>query len=169
MSLENKLRFAKSPPEVCLVARAATLLFAIPPLLRLMDIERIVQKLTPTPSRPANEALTEERIAYLCHRTISFLRRVSRRPNCLRRSLVLYHCLRVHGVPVVIHFGVKRREKTLAGHCWLTLNGSLYHERPEMVSQFAQMFSLPAPGPGDADPHTPEEPPPDVRGVSFDG
>ena len=169
MSFENKLRFAKSPPEVFLVARAATLLFAIPPLLKLMDIERIVQKLTPVPPPPANEALPEERITHLCHRTISFLRRVSYRPNCLRRSLLLYHCLRVHGIPVIIHFGVKRREEMLEGHCWLTLSGSLYHEHPEMVSQFTHMFSLPASGTNGTDRHAPKEPPPDMRGVSFDG
>ena len=168
MSLKNKVRFAKSPPEVLLVARAATVLLAIPSLLRLMDIERIVRELTPKTRSQAGKTLPEERIAYLCHRTVSFFRRVSYRPNCLRRSLVLYHCLRLHGVPAVIHFGAKRQDGVLAGHCWLTLNGSLYHERPEMVSQFAHMFSLPAPEPADTRLISPEGPPSDVRGLSFD-
>ena len=168
MSLKNKVRFAKSPPEVLLVARAATVLLAIPALLRLVDIERIVRELTPKTRSQAGKTLPEERIAYLCHRTMSFLRRVPCRQNCLRRSLLLYHCLRVHGVPVVIHFGVKRREDTLEGHCWLTLDGSLYHERPEMVSQFAHMFSLPAPKPADTRLISPEGPASDVRGLSFD-
>jgi len=143
MSLGKKLRFAANPAEVFVFARAAAVLAAIPPLLKIADIEHIVRTLTPARPRAGGGALPRDRVTYLCHRTFGFAARLRYRPNCLRRALVQYYCLRLHGIPAVIHFGVKRDDETLAGHCWLTVDGSLYDERAEMVSQFAQMFSLP--------------------------
>jgi hypothetical protein len=160
MSLGRKLQFAANPAEVFVVARAAALLAAIPPLLKFVDIERIVRTLTPARPRAGHAALPRERVTYLCHRTFGLAGRMSYRPNCLRRALVQYHCLRLHGVPAVIQFGVKRNGAALEGHCWLTVGGSLYDERSDMVSQFAQMFTLPS-----AD----GEPPADVKGLSFNG
>jgi hypothetical protein len=169
MSLKNKLRFAASPLEVLLVVRSAALLAAIPPLLKFMDIEKIVRNLTPKRLRREGATLPRERIRYLCQRTFAWAGRVSYHPNCLRRSLVLYHCLRAHGIPAVIHFGVKRDGDTLAGHCWLTIDGALYGDRSDMVSQFAQMFALPPhkEGPPATDPLAGA--PSDIGRLSFDG
>ena len=175
MSLERKLRFAARPDEVFLVARAAVLLAAVPPLLKYLKIEKIVRALTPHRPRENARAIPRDRVTYLCHRTLGFAARLSYRPNCLRRTLVHYHCLRLHGAPAVIHFGVKRDGGVLAGHCWLTLDGSLYDERPDMGSQFTQMFALPGPAersPREAGPITKKssgERPPDVRHLSFGG
>jgi hypothetical protein len=189
MSFGRKLRFAANPAEVLVVTRSAALLAAIPPLLKFVDIEKIVRTLTPARPRVGDAALPRERVTYLCHRTFGFAGRMSYRPNCLRRALVQYHCLRLHGVPAVIRFGVKRDEGALAGHCWLTVDGSLYDERADMVSQFTQMFALPAPekhsmdagspgaGPRGANPpgagprksDSGNAGPRDVRGLSFGG
>ena len=155
MSLGRKLRFAANPAEVFVVARAAAVLAAIPPLLKFVDIEKIVRTLTPARPRAGAAALPRERVTYLCHRTFGFAGRMSYRPNCLRRALVQYHCLRLHGVPAVLQFGVKRNEGALAGHCWLTVDGTLYDERADMVSQFTQMFALPAPERNSTDAGTP--------------
>jgi hypothetical protein len=160
MSLGKKLRFAANPAEVFVVARAAAVLAAIPPLLKFADIEKIVRTLTPARPRAGDAALPRERVTYLCHRTFGLAGRMSYRPNCLRRALVQYHCLRLHGVPAVIQFGVKTDEGTLAGHCWLTVDGTLYDERADMVSQFTQMFALPAPEKHSMDGGTPGAGPP---------
>lgn len=158
MSLERKLRFAANPAEVFVVTRAAVLLAAMPSLLKFAKIEKIVRTLTPARPRAGGAALPRERVTYLCHRTFGAAARMSYQPNCLRRALVQYHCLRLHGVPAVIQFGVKKEDGALAGHCWLTVDGSPYDERADMVSQFTQMFALPS---------REGAPPVDVRDLSF--
>jgi hypothetical protein len=169
MSLARKLRFAANPAEVFVVARAAALLAAIPFLLKYVNIEKIVRTITPARTRTGDAALPRARVTYLCHRTFGFTGRMSYRPNCLRRALVQYHCLRLHGIPAVIQFGVKRDEGALAGHCWLTVDGTLYDERADMVSQFTQMFALPEPERNSMDPGSPGAGPRDVRRLSFGG
>jgi hypothetical protein len=170
MSVGGKFRFASNPAEFALAARAVAVLAAVPSLLRFVEIEKIVRNLTPEHPRRGPAALPRERITYLCHRVFGLAGRLSYRPNCLRRALVHYHCLRLHGVPAAIHFGVKRGGgEALAGHCWLTVGGSLYDERPDMVSQFTHMFSLPASDDASPDPSAPGAAPRDVRKLSFGG
>jgi hypothetical protein len=42
---------------------------------------------------------------------------------CLRQSLALYRTLTQMGYPVEIHFGVRKDDKTLSGHSWVTMEG----------------------------------------------
>jgi hypothetical protein len=44
---------------------------------------------------------------------------------CLRQSLGLYRTLTQMGYPVEIHFGVRKDDKTLSGHSWVTLRGQI--------------------------------------------
>ncbi len=62
---------------------------------------------------------------------------------CLRRSLLRYHFLRRAGLPLTIHFGVRRLGDDVAGHAWLTLGGQPYHEKPEHYRDFTVMFDYP--------------------------
>ena len=145
MSASKKIRFLTSPTELKLTARAAAVLLASPVLLKRYDIQKTVDRLTPKKRVKKKRRLDPDRVIYLCHRVMSGFARVSYKPNCLRRSLLLYHCLRRNGTPVEIHFGVKMGKEALEGHCWLTTDEGLIDDREEMVSQFAPMFSLPHP------------------------
>ncbi len=167
MSISNKLGVATNPTEMRLIARITAVLLTLPLLLKLFNINRIVTMLTPEPPREPRRQLSRERVAYLCIRVLTLFGKLSYRSSCLRRCLLLFHCLRVYGTPAVIHFGVKTRTEELLGHCWLTIDGSLYHDRIDMVSQFTHMFALPRSMPSFSSPDH-ENKTLDLEGVSFD-
>lgn len=66
---------------------------------------------------------------------------------CLRRSLLRYHFLRRVGVPLGIVFAMRSRQKHeppgLAGHAWNILDGQPYHERPEDMAGFTEVYRWP--------------------------
>lgn len=62
---------------------------------------------------------------------------------CLRRSLLRYYFLRRAGLPLVVHFGARRKVDGIGGHAWLTLHGQPFHEHPENYQGFTLMFSYP--------------------------
>jgi hypothetical protein len=66
---------------------------------------------------------------------------------CLRRSLVRYHYLRRAGVPLVVNFGARFKDKTpdrdLTGHAWVTLEGRPYYEDGENFRGFTVVLSYP--------------------------
>lgn len=143
MSATKKIRFLTRPREVKLTVRAAAVLLAAPVLLKRYDIRRTVDILTPRRGLKDKKRIPQDRVIYLCQRVLNGYARVAQNPNCLRRSLLLYHCLRRHGTPVEINFGVKMGQEELKGHCWLTTSDGLVEDREEMVRQFTPMFSLP--------------------------
>ena len=62
---------------------------------------------------------------------------------CLRQSLALYRTLTQMGYPVEIHFGVKKNDKILFGHSWLTLRGEVVADTAPNVI-FKAVYSYPA-------------------------
>ncbi len=66
---------------------------------------------------------------------------------CLRRSLLRYYFLREAGIPVVIVFGARLKDKHegggVGGHAWLTLHGSPYFENPVDYEGFTEMYVYP--------------------------
>lgn len=66
---------------------------------------------------------------------------------CLRRSLVRYHFLRRAGVPLVLNFGARFKDKTqdrsVTGHAWVTLDGQPYFEDGENYQGFTVMLKHP--------------------------
>ncbi len=69
---------------------------------------------------------------------------------CLRRSLVRYHFLRRAGVPLVVNFGARFKDKSpdrdITGHAWVTLNGKPYYEDGENYQGFTVMLKYPESG-----------------------
>jgi hypothetical protein len=66
---------------------------------------------------------------------------------CLRRSLVRYHFLRRAGVPLVVNFGARFKDKSpdrdVTGHAWVTLDGQPYYEDGENYRGFTVMLQYP--------------------------
>ena len=66
---------------------------------------------------------------------------------CLRRSLVRYHFLRRAGLPLVVNFGARFKDKSphrdLTGHAWVTLEGEPYYEDGENYQGFTVMLKYP--------------------------
>lgn len=66
--------------------------------------------------------------------------------NCMRRSLVLFRCLRREGFPVAIVFGVKRNgDGGLDGHAWIEIDSRPILEPGEPREEFAVAFVYPPP------------------------
>lgn len=168
MGALNKIRVVVNPSELLLIMRITAVLLVLPVSLKFMNIHRIVQTLTPVRTRKPPEGLPPERISYLCLRVLGLFGRLSYRTNCLRRCLLLFHCLRYYGSAVVIHFGVKPGGEDLLGHCWLTVDGVLYQDSADMVRRFTHMFSLPSGEPAAGAPSGLRDEGPDLRTISFD-
>jgi len=66
---------------------------------------------------------------------------------CLRRSLLRYHFLRRTDTPLGIILAMRPRRETeptgLAGHAWNILDGRPYHERPEDMAGFTEVYRWP--------------------------
>jgi hypothetical protein len=89
------------------------------------------------------ERLSPDRILHLTDRILE--RRVAYlRPSCLLRSMVLFRFLREAGVPVRIHFGVRREGDSLQGHAWLSLDGRPYAEAADPTARFQTVYSFPS-------------------------
>ena len=64
---------------------------------------------------------------------------------CLRQSLTLFRALSRMGYPVEIHFGVRKDDKTLSGHSWVTLRGEAVADTAPSVI-FKAVYSYPGAG-----------------------
>ena len=62
---------------------------------------------------------------------------------CLRQPLTLYQTLNRMGYPVEIHFGVRKDDKNLQGHSWVTMRGEpMADTAPD--GQFKVVYSYPS-------------------------
>jgi len=63
--------------------------------------------------------------------------------RCLPRTLSLYHCLRLEGVPVEVVFGVRPHSGLQEGHAWLELDGRPLMEPAQRMQGFVPIFHHP--------------------------
>lgn len=63
--------------------------------------------------------------------------------NCLPRALVLYSFARRYGFPVQFRCGVRKVEKSLDGHAWVTLDDVPFLEPTNHCQQFSVTLSFP--------------------------
>ena len=62
---------------------------------------------------------------------------------CLLRSLILFFTLRRKGIPVQIHFGVKKEEFLREGHCWLFMEGEPFLEQSDPNRIYTRVYVYP--------------------------
>jgi hypothetical protein len=112
--------------------RVAGACLVIPPALRLLPLDRLVERLgrQRSPRRP--DAVQQQAIM---ERVDALLGRLPPpwRKTCLTRSVVLYHLLRRSGVPVELCIGVRRDDQEFAAHAWLEREGRPYMELGEVT------------------------------------
>jgi hypothetical protein len=137
--------------QVCLLATL------VPLLLRLLSIPTLLNLLTPkdlgSPIHCNKNDFPQKLAKYLDY--ILNRRFWIYRPNCLRRSLVLYYFLRNSDFDVQIYFGARFTPNTteqpqqnqLAGHAWLVYQGHPYLESSgELVNnKFVVTYRFPLP------------------------
>jgi hypothetical protein len=143
-----------SPLDVLWFAQIAVLITVLPVMLRTMSLPSVLRRLTPRHSPRVGYVPDKEKIArytdwILRHRLGGY------QPNCLKRSLVLYHFLRKSGLEVDIHLGLRRLNDRFAielnqqsidfqGHAWLTANGHVLLERHDPIqTPFQETYRYP--------------------------
>ncbi len=94
----------------------------LPPLLRLVALDRLAERL----GRPARvkrpSADQQAAIVAAVDRMLGRLPPPWRR-TCLTRSVVLFHLLRRSGVLVEMYIGVRREGEEMLAHAWLAREG----------------------------------------------
>ena len=114
---------------------------AMPVLVRLLKLETLLKLLTPVnrsqipQQEDVQRAIRYTNLVLGCHPLV---------PNtCMMRSLVLYRILRELGLSVTIHFGVRKADQGLGGHCWLTQTQWAGFSFEDGVGQFVVMYAFP--------------------------
>lgn len=116
---------------VMLRCHVALLALAIPDLSRRLPLPRLLALFTPRGPSRLYSGMREDEIA-------DIVRRVLRRPwrmrgrRCLRLGLLLFHFLRLAGLPAELNFGVYKRHVTgrEQAHCWVTVAGRCVSSPP---------------------------------------
>lgn len=159
IGLRSELKYGKlrdnftSPREVLLFFRIFLLITALPVLVKLLPLPRLMKLLSGRTKGSAGFGDAEnyaKRTAkytdYLLSRDFWIYRK-----TCLKRSLVLYHFLRPAIRDLGICFGVRTRKefprdkcRMLEGHAWLTREGEIFLEdNPDLTGKFTVTFRFP--------------------------
>ena len=65
------------------------------------------------------------------------------RKPCQLRSLTLFALLRRRGLDVRVHYGARKKERVLEGHCWLTLSGQQILEQHDPRTTYVETYTYP--------------------------
>ena len=119
-------------------------LFSLPALLRVHTMPTLLERLTAgkkEKARPAaNLNVAVGIVTRICNLSVFRARFFPK--LCLRQSLTLFRALSRMGYPVEIHFGVRKDDKTLSGHSWVTLRGeAVVDTAPSVI--FKAVYSYP--------------------------
>jgi len=139
--------------EVLIFVRIFSLVTILPVMLRSLSLPGLMKMLTPLHAKFHRTPDMEEDRNNIVRFTdyILGLNFWIYRTTCLRRSLVLYHFLRLAGFDVKICFGIRyngnlpdREIKKLEGHAWLLYNGNIYLEKnAEAAGTYKVTYSFP--------------------------
>jgi len=114
----------------------AMLALAIPDLRRWLPLTTLLRLFTPRCASRLYSGIDAAEIVRVVERRLRRPWRMRRRP-CLRTGLLLFHFLRLAGIPAVLNFCVYK--ETLAAqslgreqaHCWVTVSGRCVASPPE--------------------------------------
>ena len=130
--------------DALFVARAAVLAVALPPLLRVVPLPRLVALVAGREGR-SRHVPAPPRMVRL---TDGVLRRGRGpfRANCAVRSLIVLRYLRRRGEPVSVSFGVRREPGRLDGHAWVSLGGVPLAEARDPRAIYRTTYQYPSEG-----------------------
>jgi hypothetical protein len=112
------------------------LALVIPDLSRRLPLATLLAVFTPAGPSPIYAGLGTDEIVRVVQRRLQRPWRMRRRP-CLRLGLMLFHLLRLAGVPAVLHFCVYKQTLGTAtvgreqAHCWVSVDGRCVASPPE--------------------------------------
>ncbi len=128
-----------------------SLITALPLLVKLLSLPRLMNVLTPGDLRQHKNQDIEKVVKfteYILSRNLWIYK-----TTCLKRSLILYHFLRKAGLNVYVCFGVRYKDeklpdreaqKKLEGHAWLLYNGDIFLEgNTEIAKTYKVTYCFP--------------------------
>lgn len=130
--------------ELWLLVSITGMLVALPVLQRSLTLPALVKLFGVRTLPPVFPPLKPDRLLFLIRGLLQQHIGVFR-PNCVKQSLVLFHFLHHWGYPVNLYFGVAKHGGTLAGHCWLTLDGQPLAEPVDPHQVFTVVYAYPEP------------------------
>ncbi len=123
-----------------LFIRIWLLITLLTPLIRMFKLPRLLQLLTPKKVTPKRWAV-DQIVSFTD--TIMEQEKFIYRRNCLKRTLTLYFFFSRLGLPIQVNLGVRKEDKKLAGHGWLTLEGKPYKEPTPNKPAYKIIYSFP--------------------------
>jgi hypothetical protein len=131
--------------EVWLFTQIFLLVTALPIMLRLLSLPKLMNLITPqdmTCHKDMDLDRLKDKVAKFTDYVLSQNFWIYKH-SCLKRSLVLYHFLRRLGIKVHICFGVKYNQsfpekgvnKKIEGHSWLVYKGKMFLENKANITR----------------------------------
>ncbi len=104
----------------------------IPLLVKFVPLKTLAKLLTPPTWLVIYRRIPAEFIVETVHRRLESPRNMKRR-SCLREGLVLFHFLKLAGIPAVMHFCVYQQQENsprMHAHCWVTVDDAAISSPP---------------------------------------
>ncbi len=133
---------SRSQYSLGLVLSIAVMMVIVRVLIRTMSLPKMLARLDTESGVPPRSTVAPDTLVRLT-RHLLYLSRPRRAPNCMTQSLTAFYFLRKWGHPVQIHFGVAKRDDTLAGHCWLELHDLPLSEPTDPRDIFTTVVTFP--------------------------
>lgn len=137
-----------SPTAAWLLVRMLAWSLVLPVLKRALPLPTLVALVHRDARGEQRDPLGEQRVVSLSEWVFRSRPRSSR-DNCLERALVTYRYLGRAGAEPTLVVGIARDEgerKGLAGHVWVTVDGTPVHDDAERVAHFAAVVAFSAAG-----------------------
>jgi Transglutaminase-like superfamily len=130
-----------SPADAWLALRMVGWRLVLPLLKGRVSLTRLVRLMWRGEGARPVTAAREARVAELA-RVVYRSEHVSRRGNCLERSLVLYRFLSAVGADPHLVVGIRGGEAPVRGHAWVTVRGEPVEEPPQSLEGITRVVSL---------------------------
>lgn len=132
-------RCIKSPADAWLAIRMAAWTPFLPVLKRVVPLPRLVRLMSSEAARTGREQELEWRIGEIA-RLLYRSRAVTRRDNCLERSLLAYRFLARANAAPDLFVGMTRDGDELRGHVWVSVDGEPLHETDESLAAYTRIL-----------------------------
>jgi hypothetical protein len=137
----KRYNFQKKKKEFLLTIRILFITIFIRFLLSFTKFPRLLEIVE---SKKTDIRMKDTEIQNMIHKInkIACYRFFLIRNNCLKKNLLFYYILIQSGVKGIrIHIGISKKDAKLDGHCWLTLNGTIFQDSEEFVSKYVVIYS----------------------------
>ena len=140
------------PLELALLAHVWLVATAIPLLVKVLSLKALLALLTPENRCRPYRRVSIRRIRSMVRHRLRKPRRMGGRA-CLRHGLMVFHFLRLAGVPAALEFAAYAPPKgagAMLAHCWVTVGGQPVtrgpHRPAAKVLTYTGTHSRPAQG-----------------------